>query len=172
MDIKEGKHLNTALQISNFKTALKGFEKLIEHVAAQKRDERAGLFIQKEDAIDYDKFYAAVEELFGPEVKNQDVKCFYRKLCNNPDVSVDWCEVVTFHVHCMKSGYYFSLFRMNNLIKKLLPQGLSSQCVHGMCKLHKDMATIRRLASVLSLPRLLSLNLPEYSDKDDIQPSR
>ncbi|XP_046933300.1 WD repeat-containing protein 64 [Lynx rufus] len=93
MDIKEEKHLSTALQISNFKTALKGFEKLIEHVAAQKRDERAGLFIQKEDAIDYDKFYAAVEELFGPEVKNQDVKCFYRKLCNNPDVSVDWCEI-------------------------------------------------------------------------------
>ncbi|XP_077617881.1 WD repeat-containing protein 64 [Crocuta crocuta] len=93
MDTREGKHLNTALQVSNFKTALKGFEKLIERVAAQKRDERAGLFIQKQDAIDYDKFYAAVKELFGPEVKNQDVKCFYRKLCNNPDMSIDWCEI-------------------------------------------------------------------------------
>lgn len=51
------------------------------------------------DAIDYDKFYAATQELFGPEVKNQDVKCFYRKLCNNPHASMDWCEVVTFHVY-------------------------------------------------------------------------
>ena len=67
------------------------------------------------DVIDYDKFYAAVQELFGPEVKSQDVKCFYRKLCNNPDASIDWCEVVTFHVYHKKSRYYFSLFRMNNL---------------------------------------------------------
>nr|KAF6400138.1 WD repeat domain 64 [Molossus molossus] len=49
--------------------------------------------------IDYEKFYAAVQELFGPEVKNHDVKCFYRKLCNNPDVPPDWCEIF---------GYYSS----------------------------------------------------------------
>lgn len=66
------------------------------------------------DAIDYDKFYATVQELFGPEVKNQDAKCFYRKLCNNPDASIDWCEVVIFHVCNMKSRYYFSLFSKNN----------------------------------------------------------
>ncbi|KAM9110540.1 WD repeat-containing protein 64 isoform 2-T2 [Megaptera novaeangliae] len=93
MDIREEKRFNLALQISNFRTALRGFEKLVERIAAQKRDERAGFFIQKEDAIDYDKFYATVQELFGPEVKNQDVKCFYRKLCNNPDASIDWCEI-------------------------------------------------------------------------------
>nr|XP_058934943.1 WD repeat-containing protein 64 isoform X1 [Kogia breviceps] len=93
MDIREEKHFNLALQISNFRTALRGFEKLVERMAAQKRDERAGLFIQKEDAIDYDKFHATVQEIFGPEVKNQDVKYFYRKLCNNPDASIDWCEI-------------------------------------------------------------------------------
>ncbi|XP_004690835.1 PREDICTED: WD repeat-containing protein 64 [Condylura cristata] len=93
MDIKKGKRLSTALQVNNFKSSLKNFEKLIERTAAQKRDERAGLFTQREDVIDYDKFYGAVKELFGPEVKNQDVKCFYRKLCNNPDASVDWCEI-------------------------------------------------------------------------------
>ncbi|XP_029085112.1 WD repeat-containing protein 64 isoform X1 [Monodon monoceros] len=93
MDIREEKYFNLALQVSNFRTALRGFEKLVERIAAQKRDERAGFFIQKEDAIDYDKFYATVQELFGPEVKNQDVKCFYRKLCNNPDASIDWCEI-------------------------------------------------------------------------------
>ncbi|XP_074241495.1 WD repeat-containing protein 64 isoform X2 [Saimiri boliviensis] len=44
-------------------------------------------------AIDYDKFYASVKELFGPDVKNQDVKRFYRRLCNNTDASADWCEI-------------------------------------------------------------------------------
>lgn len=48
------------------------------------------------DVIDYDKFYEVVQELFGPEVKSQDVKSFYRKLCNNPDVPIDWCEVAFF----------------------------------------------------------------------------
>uniref|UniRef100_A0A8C7A6I0 WD repeat domain 64 n=1 Tax=Neovison vison TaxID=452646 RepID=A0A8C7A6I0_NEOVI len=93
MDTKEQKHLNTELQISNFRTALKGFKNLVEEAAAQKRDERGGLLIQKEDVIDYDKFYEVVQELFGPEVKSQDVKSFYRKLCNNPDVPIDWCEI-------------------------------------------------------------------------------
>ncbi|XP_008573482.1 PREDICTED: WD repeat-containing protein 64 [Galeopterus variegatus] len=93
MDISEEKHSDITLQTSSFKTALDGFGKLVEYTAAQKKDERAGLFIQKEDAIDCDKFYASVQELFGPEVKNQDVKCFYRKLCNNPDASMDWCEI-------------------------------------------------------------------------------
>ncbi|XP_027623661.1 WD repeat-containing protein 64, partial [Tupaia chinensis] len=93
MDIRGEKRFNIALEISNFKTALNGFEKLVEQTAAQKRDERTGLFIPKEDAIDYDKFYASVQELFGPEVKNQDVKSFYRKLCSNPEASIDWCEI-------------------------------------------------------------------------------
>ncbi|XP_016051531.1 PREDICTED: WD repeat-containing protein 64 [Miniopterus natalensis] len=99
MDASEDKHVNAALQMNNFKAALNGFEKLVERTAAQKRDERAGLFVQKADMIDYEKFYAAVQALFGPEVKNQDVKCFYRKLCNNPDAPTDWCEIF---------GYYSS----------------------------------------------------------------
>nr|KAF6395697.1 WD repeat domain 64 [Rousettus aegyptiacus] len=120
MATKKEKRLNISRQIK-FKSALNGFEKLVEHIAAQKKDERAGLFVRKEDVIDYDKFYAAVQELFGPEVKNQDVKCFYRKLCNNPDAPMDWCEVVTFHVYNMECRY--SLFGVNNQIKVLLPQG-------------------------------------------------
>ncbi|XP_070929704.1 WD repeat-containing protein 64 isoform X3 [Macaca nemestrina] len=93
MDISKEKHFNMALQISNFKKALNGFEKLVEQTATQKRDERAGLFIHKEDAIDYDKFYASVQKLFGPDVKDQDLKRFYRKLCNNTDAFADWCEI-------------------------------------------------------------------------------
>lgn len=47
MDASEDKHVNAALQMNNFKAALNGFEKLVERTAAQKRDERAGLFVQK-----------------------------------------------------------------------------------------------------------------------------
>jgi hypothetical protein len=49
------------------------------------------------DIIDYERFYESVQQLFGPEVKSQDAKCFYRKLCNNPDASIDWCEVLQAH---------------------------------------------------------------------------
>ncbi|XP_045672571.1 WD repeat-containing protein 64 [Phyllostomus hastatus] len=93
MDIGEEKGLDVAVQMKSFKISLYGFEKLVERVAAQKRDERAGLFVPKEDMIDYEKFYGAVQELFGSEVKNQDVKYFYRKLCHNPDAPTDWCEI-------------------------------------------------------------------------------
>lgn len=58
------------------------------------------------DAIDYDKFYASVQQIFGPEVKNQDVKCFYRKLCNNPDAAFDWCEVLALCAHNSKPWSY------------------------------------------------------------------
>ncbi|XP_060048022.1 WD repeat-containing protein 64 [Erinaceus europaeus] len=95
----EEKHPNLAFQTNNFRIALAGFDKLVERTVAQKKDERAGLFVHKEEAIDYDKFYAKVQELFGPDVKSQDVKCFYRKLCNNLDPSIDWCEIF---------GYYAS----------------------------------------------------------------
>ncbi|KAL1769649.1 WD repeat-containing protein 64 [Sigmodon hispidus] len=93
MDSRDDRQFSLALQINNFKAALVDFDKLVEQTTLQKKDERAGLFIPKEEAIDYEKFYATVQLIFGPEVKNQDVKCFYRKLCNNPDASFDWCEI-------------------------------------------------------------------------------
>lgn len=56
MDTKEQKHLNTELQINNFRTALKGFKNLVEQAAAQKRDERGGLLTQKEGKVsDYEQ---------------------------------------------------------------------------------------------------------------------
>ncbi|KAM5144807.1 WD repeat-containing protein 64 [Callospermophilus lateralis] len=93
MDIRDKKHFSPAVLINNFRIAVNGFQKLVEETALQKKGERAGLFFPKEDVIDYNKFYSSVQELFGSEVKTQDVKCFYRKLCNNPDASIDWCEI-------------------------------------------------------------------------------
>ncbi|XP_023405085.2 WD repeat-containing protein 64 [Loxodonta africana] len=111
---EEKREFSVALQMNNFRTALLGFERLVERTAAQKRDERLGLFTQKEDAVDYDKFYEAVQELFGPEVKNQDVKCFYRKLCNNPDAPMDWCEI--FGYFCSEEDVLASQMDEENLI--------------------------------------------------------
>lgn len=51
VDIREKRRRSAALRISNFKAALSGFEKLTERVAAQKKDERAGVFTQKEGEI-------------------------------------------------------------------------------------------------------------------------
>lgn len=50
-------------------------------------------FVLIADEVDYDKFFDAVKSLFGPDVKAQDVKTFYRKISNNPDVRTEWCEV-------------------------------------------------------------------------------
>lgn len=43
--------------------------------------------------IDYDKFYATTQTLFGPEVKDHNVKAFFRKINNNLDARTEWCEV-------------------------------------------------------------------------------
>lgn len=74
------------------------------------------------EMMDYEKFYGAVQDLFGSEVKNQDVKYFYRKLCHNPDAPTDWCEVVAVYVS-MRCMHYFPLSRINNENKVLPPQG-------------------------------------------------
>ncbi|XP_031822824.1 WD repeat-containing protein 64 isoform X6 [Sarcophilus harrisii] len=93
MENPEEKKLSITTETSNFTAALKEFEKLVELTAIQKKEERLGLYVKNEDTIDYEKFYESVLELFGPEIKSQDVKSFYRKLSNNPDASVDWCEI-------------------------------------------------------------------------------
>lgn len=53
-------------------------------------------FVLIAEEIDYDKFFDAVKSLFGPDVKAQDVKTFYRKVSNNPDGKTEWCEVSYF----------------------------------------------------------------------------
>ncbi|XP_007481615.1 WD repeat-containing protein 64 isoform X1 [Monodelphis domestica] len=87
---KDNSSLN---EYNNFTEALKKFGKLVEKTVIQKKEERLGTYVKNEDFIDYDRFYTAVWDLFGPEIKAQDVKSFYRKLSNNPDAPIDWCEI-------------------------------------------------------------------------------
>ncbi|XP_068920605.1 WD repeat-containing protein 64 [Petaurus breviceps papuanus] len=93
MESSEDKQSIVTNELNNFTDALKQFGKLVETTVIQKKEGRLGLHVKNEDTIDYEKFYESVLELFGPEIKSQDVKSFYRKLNNNPDAPVDWCEI-------------------------------------------------------------------------------
>ncbi|XP_074077013.1 WD repeat-containing protein 64 [Macrotis lagotis] len=93
MENSEEKQVSPSTEFINFTEALRKFAELVEIVAIQKKEERLGLLVKNEDTIDYEKFYEAILDLFGPEIKNQDVKRFYRKLSNNPDAPIDWCEI-------------------------------------------------------------------------------
>ncbi|XP_060098123.1 WD repeat-containing protein 64 [Heteronotia binoei] len=83
---------------AHFKSSLKEFQKLVDKIVAQKREERLGLETKDAEEMDYDKFCAAVQALFGPEVKPQDVKTFYRKISNNPDGRTEWCEIFGYFI--------------------------------------------------------------------------
>uniref|UniRef100_A0A672VCQ1 WD repeat domain 64 n=1 Tax=Strigops habroptila TaxID=2489341 RepID=A0A672VCQ1_STRHB len=83
----------SALELLDFKNAVKEFQKLVEKLVTQKTKEKLGLYIKDDDEIDYEKFYAATQALFGAEVKNYNVKAFFWKIINNPDVRIEWCEI-------------------------------------------------------------------------------
>lgn len=51
------------------------------------------------DKIDYDEFYRTTQTLFGPEVKEHNIKAFFRKVSNNPDARTEWCEVRIFNIY-------------------------------------------------------------------------
>ncbi|XP_063147117.1 WD repeat-containing protein 64 [Candoia aspera] len=81
-----------------FKKSLKLFQQLVDKTVAQKREERLGLQAKDTEGMDYDKFFDAVKSLFGPDVKAQDVKTFYRKISNNPDGQTEWCEIFGYYM--------------------------------------------------------------------------
>ncbi|XP_020643114.3 WD repeat-containing protein 64 [Pogona vitticeps] len=83
---------------ATFKNSLKLFQRLVDRTVVQKREERIGLYVKDDEEMDYDKFYAAVLELFGTGVKTQDVKTFYRKISNNPDGRTEWCEIFGYYI--------------------------------------------------------------------------
>ncbi|NXI73198.1 WDR64 protein, partial [Anseranas semipalmata] len=87
-----------ALEVPDFKNALKQFQKLVEKTVTQKTKERLGLYIEDDDEIDYDKFYKTTQTLFGPEVKDHNVKTFFRKISNNLDARTEWCEIFGYFI--------------------------------------------------------------------------
>ncbi|NXN33616.1 WDR64 protein, partial [Nycticryphes semicollaris] len=82
-----------ALEVSDFKNALKQFQELVEKTVTQKTKKKLGLSIEDEDEIDYDKFSATTKKIFGPEIKDHNIKAFFRKISSNPHVRTEWCEI-------------------------------------------------------------------------------
>ncbi|XP_039205040.1 WD repeat-containing protein 64 isoform X3 [Crotalus tigris] len=70
-----------------FKRSLQLFKQLVDKTVAQKREQRLGLPVKD-----------SVKSLFGPDVKAQDVKTFYRKISNNPDGKTEWCEIFGYYM--------------------------------------------------------------------------
>ncbi|XP_058027209.1 WD repeat-containing protein 64 [Ahaetulla prasina] len=81
-----------------FKRSLERFQQLVDKTVAWKREERLGLRVKDSEEMDYDKFFDAVKSLFGPDVKAQDIKTFYRKISNNPDGRTEWCEIFGYYI--------------------------------------------------------------------------
>ncbi|KAM6279685.1 LOW QUALITY PROTEIN: WD repeat-containing protein 64 [Porphyrio hochstetteri] len=92
MSETEGCHeeSGSALQVPGFKNALKQFQELVEKTVTQKT--RGGLHSEGDDEIDYDKFYKTTQTLFGTEVKDYNVKAFFRKISNKLDTRTEWHE--------------------------------------------------------------------------------
>uniref|UniRef100_A0A8C8A914 WD repeat domain 64 n=1 Tax=Otus sunia TaxID=257818 RepID=A0A8C8A914_9STRI len=88
----------SALELLDFRNALKQFQKLVEKTVIQKTKERLGLYIKDDDEIDYDKFYTTTQTLLGPEVKDHNVKAFFRKITNNLDARTEWCEIFGYFI--------------------------------------------------------------------------
>ncbi|NWX22562.1 WDR64 protein, partial [Aegotheles bennettii] len=82
-----------ALEVPDFKNALQQFQKLVEKTVTQKTKERLSLDIEDDDEINYDKFYTTTQTLFGPEVKDHNIKAFFKKISNNLDAKTEWCEI-------------------------------------------------------------------------------
>uniref|UniRef100_A0A8B9SE76 WD repeat domain 64 n=1 Tax=Apteryx owenii TaxID=8824 RepID=A0A8B9SE76_APTOW len=88
----------SALDVAHFKNALKQFQKLVEKKVTQKTEERLGLYVKDDDEIDYDKFHETVQALFGPEIKDYNVKAFFRKISSNLDAKTEWCEIFGYFI--------------------------------------------------------------------------
>uniref|UniRef100_A0A8D0F1L9 WD repeat-containing protein 64 n=1 Tax=Strix occidentalis caurina TaxID=311401 RepID=A0A8D0F1L9_STROC len=88
----------SALELLDFRNALKQFQKLVEKTVIQKTKERLGLYIKDDDEIDYDKFCTTTQTFLGPEVKDHNVKAFYRKITNNLDARTEWCEIFVYFI--------------------------------------------------------------------------
>ncbi|KFZ52103.1 WD repeat-containing protein 64, partial [Antrostomus carolinensis] len=103
-----------ALEVPDFKNVLKQFQKLVEKTVTQKTKERLGLYIEDDDVIDYDKFYTMTRTLFGPEVKDHNVKAFFRKISNNLDARTEWCEIFGYFIG--ETGAMSSQLKKENMV--------------------------------------------------------
>ncbi|NXX82802.1 WDR64 protein, partial [Urocolius indicus] len=131
------------LEFLIFKNALKQFQKLTEKTVTQKRKERLGSSIKDDDEIDYDKFYGTTKTLFGPEVKDHNVKAFFRKISNNLDARTEWCGI--FGCFIGQNGAMSSQLKEKNMVFLVSEK---QQITHAVVK-KQDM-----IMSIVKVPHL------------------
>ncbi|XP_078673590.1 WD repeat-containing protein 64-like [Branchiostoma floridae x Branchiostoma belcheri] len=77
-----------------FQRKLNQFERLIADITQQDSDASPE---EKRQAISeglrYEQFCESIRSLFGPDIRNQDLKAIFRKISTNPDAKVDWSEL-------------------------------------------------------------------------------
>ncbi|ESP02905.1 hypothetical protein LOTGIDRAFT_230398 [Lottia gigantea] len=77
-----------------FQMRLNQFEDLIRDLTYQDAEataeERRHMITEN---VRYDQFCEKIREIFGADIKNQDLKATYRKISTNPDAKVDWSEL-------------------------------------------------------------------------------
>ncbi|XP_046579795.1 WD repeat-containing protein 64-like [Haliotis rubra] len=80
--------------LGTFQHKLNKFEDLIKDMTYQGAEatpeERRQMIAEN---LRYDQFCEKIRELFGSDIKNQDLKAVYRKISTNPDAKVDWSEL-------------------------------------------------------------------------------
>ncbi|XP_070576950.1 WD repeat-containing protein 64-like isoform X2 [Ptychodera flava] len=79
---------------NSFQVKLGKFEQLIAEVTQQDSEaspEERRQYIN--ETLRFDAFCDHIRSLFGPDIRNQDLKAIYRKITTNPDAKVDWSEL-------------------------------------------------------------------------------
>ncbi|XP_053404636.1 WD repeat-containing protein 64-like isoform X4 [Mercenaria mercenaria] len=80
--------------VGSFQTKLDQFHELMKEITLQDveatPEEKRQMITEN---LRYDQFCDAIRQLFGSDIKNQDLKALYRKISTNPDAKVDWSEL-------------------------------------------------------------------------------
>ncbi|XP_052769281.1 WD repeat-containing protein 64-like isoform X3 [Mya arenaria] len=80
--------------VGSFQAKLNQFEELMKEITLQDveatPEEKRQMITEN---LRYDQFCDAIRQLFGPDIKNHDLKALYRKISTNPDAKVDWSEL-------------------------------------------------------------------------------
>ncbi|KAL3874237.1 hypothetical protein ACJMK2_037280 [Sinanodonta woodiana] len=80
--------------VGTFQTKLNEFQELMKDITLQDveatPEERRQMITEN---LRFDQFCDTLKELFGSDIKNQDLKALYRKISTNPDAKVDWSEL-------------------------------------------------------------------------------
>ncbi|KAL4237521.1 WD repeat-containing protein 64 [Mactra antiquata] len=80
--------------VGSFQTKLDQFHELMKEITLQDveatPEEKRQMITEN---LRYDQFCDAIRQLFGSDIKNQDLKALYRKISTNPDAKIDWSEL-------------------------------------------------------------------------------